>query len=156
MKKILAFFLVLSLFVVPVGCVGTDVDVQDPQTQLVIVSIVRTATAVYLEKNDDAAGVIIDLNYAVQSMEYGLDVYTYSYVNLKNKIIRTGFTEDMTLAEKEGCLFMVDLVFSLVMQEFQADQFYLVEPESLDMIKILFSNAAEVAELYGVEKCYKK
>ena len=50
MKKILAFFLVLSLFVVPVGCVGTDVDVQDPQTQLVIVSIVRTATAVYLEK----------------------------------------------------------------------------------------------------------
>lgn len=142
MKKLLVF---LGMLLLLPGCSGHDM--KPGNNQMALVSATRLATAIYLEKND-AADTIINLNSAVQAMDYGMDVYTYSYVNLKNKIIQKNFTEDMTLAEKEGCIFVADLIFGLILQEYQADQFYLVDPEALDMIKVLFANAADVAKTH--------
>ena len=142
MKKLIA---ILVMFVL-MGCNGVQ---NTPNYDILMTSTVRVATAYYLEKND-SADFIIEANNFVQELNYTVDVYTYSFGSFKNKLLKELWQEELTVSEKETLLFLTDIIFVTVMEQIQAQDFYLVEPEALEMIQQLFNSSADVAKEFGV------
>ncbi|MEA1877030.1 MAG: hypothetical protein U9N86_09195, partial [Bacteroidota bacterium] len=64
----------------------------------------------------------------------------------KNKLLREMFVALETPNERLAVLNLTDLIFKLANEEFQRQDFDLIEPEYLEKVKYLFDNAAMTAQ----------
>lgn len=144
MKFVPILLLAITLFLF--GCQGDKIDINSPVARMTAITVTRLAAVEYLERND-AVNEIINLNAVVQGLEYDMNMYTYNIQGLQDKIIDE-IPDNLSPTEREAIRGLIGVVFVAAMEEFQADYHYQIQPEILDLIKLLFGQAAEVAQLY--------
>ena len=131
------------------GC--SQYSLNTPQNCALMASVVRIATAVYLDKND-ATVYIIQANAFIQGLNEDKNIYNQPLIDVKNRLLRQLFDGEISLVVEESIASLTDLILNLIMEELKIKQSDLIEPEVLDVIQKMFAAAADVAESYEERK----
>lgn len=147
MKKIIVSYIILVLLL---GCSEKQIG-SDPVT-LVSSQLIITK---YIEKNNGAIKYIVQANSIVEKIKYNAILSTYTVEEFKNKILKNILDEKMTKIEKRKIISLTEIIFSLMIQQYETRWKYPVEPDYLNQIKVFFQYAAETAKLYEVKNAAK-
>ena len=97
------------------------------------------------EQNSNTLELLNDVNSILKNQNYTAEMFTYTIINFQNKVIRLAFV-NKTFSEKTCVLNIIELIFITANEHFNADEYYLIDPEYLHFIKTLSSDLIKYIE----------